>query len=191
MDLNNIANVVGIANGTITLLGHLPKVIDKVQCFITNSGFEIKANDAEIEHLEGYLNYKKSKEEIKRCKAILKKHNLPKSVGIMCKSDKDICFIPNKMIVNKNINNLNLKSSDGSSELTIGGGFFSFNMKINESGFIHQKIMNGTVINHKREIYLLRHPLGGYPNYFARLDLYINGMIIEFDDGFKVGVYYQ
>jgi len=191
MDLNNIANIVSITNGTISLLGQLPKYIDKIRNFIVNDRFELKADDMVIDHLEEYLNYKKSKEEIKRCKVILKKHNLPKKVGIMCKSENDICFMPNNMIVNKYLNNLYLKSNDGTAELAIGGGFFSFNMKTNESGFIHQKIMNGTIINYKGDFYLLRHPLGGYPNYFARLDLFINGIIIEFDDGSKVGVYYQ
>jgi hypothetical protein len=190
MDINDVASVVTIVNGTCTLLGYLPNAINKVRSFITKNGLEIKTSDEEIDHLNEYLNYKKSKEEMKRCKAILKKHNLHKDVGIMCKSEKDICFIPNNKIVDKNLNNLNLKSNDGLATLKIGGGFFSLNIEITESGFVHQRVMHGTVIKHKGEIYLLRHPLGGYPNYLAKLDLFINGMIIELDDGFQVGLYY-
>jgi hypothetical protein len=190
MNLEDFANVVGIANGMCSLLGYLPKAINKVIAF-TYSGFELKASDEEVEHLNEYVNYKKSKEERKSCKAILKKHNLPKSVGIMCRSGKDICFMPNKTIVDKTMNNLNLKSSDGLAKLTIGGGFFAFTFENNGSGKGHKNILNGTVIKHNSEIYLLRHPLGGYPNYLAKLDIFINGMIIELDDGFKVGVYYQ
>jgi hypothetical protein len=153
MDLNDFANLVGIANGMYTLLGRLPEAIDKVRSLTTNSGFEIKTNDETIDNLKGYLNYKKSKEEQKRCQAILKKHNLPKTVGIMGKSENDICFAPNKRIVDKTLNNLNLKSSDGNAELHIGGGFFALHIRIIESGRVHQRIMCGTVIKHKGEIY--------------------------------------
>jgi len=190
MNLEDVTNLVNLANGTVTLFGYLPKAIDKVRCFITSNGFEGKTSDEEIEYLKGYLNYKKSKEERKRCKAILKKHNLPKSVGIMCKSENDICFAPNKMIVNKNLNNLNLKSSDGLAELKIGGGTFAFTLQIVETGIVHQKVMYGTVINHTGDIYLLRHPLGGSPYYLARLDLFFNGMIVELDNGLRIGLYY-
>jgi len=151
---------------------------------------ETGVNVEKIDYLNEYLNYKKSKEEKKLCGAILKKHKLPKSVGIMCKSENDICFIPDKSIVDKNLNNLNLKSNDGVAELIIDGGSFALNIKTNESGIVHQRVMFGTLIKHKGEIYLLRHPLGGYPNYLAKLDLFINGMIVELDDGFKIGLYY-
>ena len=190
MNFDDYAKLVEVGNGICTLLGYLPKAIDKVRCFITNGRFELKTSNENIQCLNEYLNYKKSTEEKKRCKAILKKHNLPKSVGIMCKSEKDICFMPNKTIVDKSLNNLNLKSNDGAAELIIGGGFFVLNLKIIEASNVHQKVMCGTVINYKDEIFLLRHPLGGYPNYLAKLDLFINGMIAELDDGFKVGLYY-
>jgi hypothetical protein len=190
MNIDSFANLVDIANGICSLLGTLPKTFNTVRSFITKNGFEIKTSDKEFDHLEGYLDYKKSKDERKRCEAILKKHNLPKTVGIMCKSEKDICFMPNKAIVDKNMNNLHLKSTDSTAELIIGGGFFAFNIKNNASNIAHQNIMCGTVIKHKGEIYLLRHPLGGSPYYLAKLDLFINGMIIELDDGFKVGLYY-
>ncbi|MDR0473389.1 MAG: hypothetical protein LBH43_06935 [Treponema sp.] len=190
MKIDDIPILVGVASGTVTLWGCLPKAIDKVRRFITNSGFEIKTNDEEIDYLKGYLNYKKTKEGKKRCKTILKKHNLPNSVGIMCKSENDICFIPNKTIVYKDMNNLNLKSNDGAANPNIGGGYFALVIENIEAGSVHQRVMNGTVIKHKGEIYLLRHPLGGYPNYLAKLDLFINGMIIELDDGFKVGLKY-
>jgi hypothetical protein len=191
MNINDISTWIDIANGACTILGYLPKAAEKIRTFITNNGSEIKTSDEEIVRLNEYLkNNMKDKEENKRCKAILKKHNLPKSVGIICKSEKDVCFTPSKTIVDKTLNNLNLKSSDGRAKLAIGGGYFAFNIEIIESGFVHQKIMYGTVIKNKGEIYLLRHPLGGYPNYLAKVDLFINGMIIEFDDGFKVGLYY-
>ena len=190
MNLNDCANLIEIANGICTLFNYLPKAIDKMRRVITKSGFEIKTTDEKIGYLNGYLDYKKSKEEKKRCEAIIKKHNLPKSVGIMCKSENDICFIPDKAIVDKNLNNLKLKSDDEGAELFIGGGSFALKINTNESGIVHQRVMYGTVIKHKGEIYLLRHPLGGYPNYLAKLDLFINGMIIELDDGFKMGLYY-
>ncbi|GMO36025.1 MAG: hypothetical protein Ta2B_16120 [Termitinemataceae bacterium] len=191
MNFDDYLKWIGIANGTCTLLGYLPKAIGKIKHFIINSGFEIKTSEGEMDRLKGYLdNNKKSKEEKKRCKAILKKHNLPKNVGIMCKSEKDVCFTPQKKIVDKTLNNLNLRSDDGRAKLAIGGGSFAFNIEIIESGFVHQRVMYGTVIKHKGEIYLLRHPLGGYPNYLAKVDLFINGMIIEFDDSFRVGLYY-
>ena len=190
MRLDDLANIADIVSGTVAFFGYLPKVINKVQCFIIKGGFRLKASDEEIEHLKGYLDYKKSKDEKKRCRAILKKHNLPKSVGIMCRSENDICFIPNKTIVDKSLNNLNLKSSDSTAELIIGGGFFALTIKNSESGKVHQNVMCGTVIRHEGEIYLLRHPLGGTPYYLSRLDLFINGMIIELNDGSKIGVYY-
>jgi len=194
MDISIIADLFTIANGMGKFLGYLPKVIGKIQRFKTKSGSEIKASDETIGDLNEYLNSKKrqiiSQEERKLCKAILKKHNLPKNVGIMCKSKNDICFMPNKAIVNKNLNNLSLKSSDETANLFIGGGFFVFYIKTIVSGIVHEKVMNGTVIEHKGEIYLLRHPLGGSPYYLAKLDLFINGMIIELDDGFKIGLYY-
>jgi hypothetical protein len=189
--LDDIANWIDIADGTCTLLGYLSRSFNKIRHSVTKNGFEIKTNTGEINRLDEYLkSNKKSKEEMKRCKAILKKYNFPKSVGIICKSDEDICFTPNKAIVDKTLNNLNLKSDDGRAKLAIGGGYFALNIEDVDSGFVHQKVMYGTVIKHKGEIYLLRHPLGGYPNYLAKLDLFINGMIIELDDGFKVGFYY-
>lgn len=191
MNLDDYTNWISIANGMCSLLGFLPKAIDKVRSSIENNGFEVKTNDEEIARLKGYLDYKKSKDERKRCKAILKKHNLPKSVGIMCKSENDICFIPNKAIIDRNMNNLHLKSSNGDTELNIGGGFFALNNKSVDLNIVHQKVMFGTVIKYKGEIYLLRHPLGGNSYYLARLDLFINGMIIELNDGSKVGLYYQ
>ena len=186
MDLDSLSNWIGIVDGTCNILGHLPKIIDKFQETINNNCSGVKS----INNLGGYLNHKKNKEEKKLCNIILKKHNLPKSVGIMCKAKNDIYFIPNKTIIEKTFNNLYLKSNDGAAKLFIGGGFFAFNIELNESGFIHKKAMYGTVIKYKGEIYLLRHPLGGYPNYLARLELFINGMIIEFDDGLKIGLYY-
>jgi len=190
-----IADLVSIvANGMAILLNYLPKGIEKVQRIKTKSGSEIKASDETVGYLNDYLNNKKkqktSQEERKHCKAILKKHNLPESVGIMRESENVICFMPNKTIVNKNLNNLSLKSSDETAKLFIGGGFFAFYIKTNVSGIVHEKVMNGTVIEHKGEIYLLRHLLGGSPYYLAKLDLFINGMIIELDDGSKVGLYY-
>jgi len=190
MNFDDFAKWITILNEMCSFIGFLPKTIDKIRSITTKNGFEIKASGEEIDHLKGYLNYKKSKDERKRCKAILKKHNLPKSVGIMCKSENDICFMPNKMIIDKNLNNLHLKSSDGTAELIIGGGCFVLNIKNNELGIVHQKVMCGTVIKHKSEIYLLRHPLGGTPYYFAKLDLFINGIIIELNDGSKIGLYY-
>ena len=172
------------------LLGFLPNVINKVRITFFKNGFEIKANDDVIEHLKGYLNYKKSKDEMKRCKAILKKHNLPISVGIMCKTENDICFTPNKSIIDKSMNNLCLKSNDGTDKLVIGGGFFALNIESNVSNPVLQKVMCGTIIKHKDEIYLLRHPLGGNAFYLARLDLFINGIILEFNDSTKIGLYY-
>jgi hypothetical protein len=191
MILDDLTNWIGLANTVCTLLGYLPKAIDKVRSININRGVEIKAkDDDDIKHLKEYLNFKTNKDEKKRCKSILKKHNLPKTVGVICKSEKDICFMPKKTIVDKSLNNLNLKSLDCATELIIGGGYFTFKNKINESGTVHQRVMNGTVIKYEGEIYLLRHPLGGYPNYLAKLDLFINGMTLEFDDGFKVGLYY-
>jgi len=190
MVLDNWANWVSIFSGAVTVFGCLPKSIDNLQSFITKGGFEIKAFNEEIEHLKGYQNYKKSKDEKKRCKAILKKHNLPKSVGVMCKTDNDICFSPSKAIIDKNMNNLHLKSSDKNAELIIGGGCFAFYIKNIVLGIVHQNIMCGTVIRLKDEIYLLRHPLGGTPYYLAKLDLFINGVIIELNDDSKVGLYY-
>jgi hypothetical protein len=190
MNLSDIADWISIASGTVNFFNFLPENIDKVRRFIKKNRFELKTSNENILCLNEYLNYKKSSEEKKRCKAILKKHNLPKSVGIMCKSEKDICFMPNKTIVDKSLNHLILKSNDGAAELIIGGGSFALNIKNIESGIAHQRVMCGTVIKHKDEIYLLRHPLGGYPNYLAKLDLFINGMIVELDDGFKIGLYY-
>jgi len=191
MNLEDIERLVNIANGMGTLLlEHLPKAIEQIRCVTANNGFEIRADDEIIDHLKDYLNYKKTKEEKRRCKAILKKYNLPKSVGIMCKSENDICFAPNKAIVNQNLNNLNLRSNDGTVRLYIGGGTFAFNMEIVEGGIVHHKVMYGTIINYKSKIYLLRHPLGGSPYYLARLNLFINGIIVELDDGLKIGLYY-
>lgn len=190
MELDDVANLIGIANGTFAFLGYLPKAIETVRCFVAKNGFTIKTSEAEIGRLKGYLKYKKSKEEKRRCKAILKKHNLPKSVGIMCKSEKDICFIPNKRLVDKTMNNLNLTSSDELASLNIGGGFFALNIRNCESGKVHANPMYGTVIKYKGEIYLLRHPSGGFPHYLARLDLFIQGMIVELDDGSRIGLYY-
>ena len=192
MNLEDYSNLVDIANGTINLLGHLPKVIDTIKSFRTNNGFEFKTSEEEdMNRLKEYLKHnKKDKEENKRCTAILKKYNLPKSVGIRCKSEKDVCFTPNKAIVDKTLNNLHLKSSDGRADLTIGGGFFALKIEIPKPKVVHPEVMYGTVVRHKGEIYLLRHPLGGFPNYLAKLDLFINGMIIELDDGDKIGVYY-
>ncbi|MDR0382906.1 MAG: hypothetical protein LBH50_02855 [Spirochaetaceae bacterium] len=125
MNLDDLANWIGMANRACTLLGYLPKAVDKIQDFVTKNGFEIKTNAEEINRLNEYLkSNKKSKDEMKRCKAILKRYNFPKNVGIICKSDEDICFTPNKAIVDKTLNNLNLKSDDGRSKLAIGGVFF-------------------------------------------------------------------
>jgi len=190
MTINDLADLVNITSGTFAILGYLPKIINKLQSYTSKNGFEMKAGDEEIDHLKGYLDYKKSKDERKRCKAILKKHNLPKSVGVMCKTENDICFSPNKAIIDKNMNNLHLKSSDNNAELFIGAGCFALCIKDIVMGIVHQKIMCGTVIRLKDEIYLLRHPLGGTPYYLARLDLFINGVIIELNDGSKVGLYY-
>jgi len=190
MDLNQYADMLRVTNGVLNLLIYLPRAINSVQRIITKRGFEIITSDDKFDHLKEYLNYKNSKDERKRCKVILKKHKLPKSVGIRCKSENDICFIPNKTIINKNLNNLKLKANDENVELNIGGGCFELNINTNELGIVHQKIMCGTVIKHKNEIYLLRHPLGGNSYYLARVDLFINGMIIELDDGSKVGLYY-
>lgn len=110
-------------NVGIFIFGHLPDIIYAVRRFTTKDGFEFKGVNEEIDHLKGYLNYKKSTEEKKRCKVLLKKHNLPKSVGIMCKSENDICFAPEKTIVYKDLNNLHLKSTDETAQLHIGGGF--------------------------------------------------------------------
>jgi hypothetical protein len=191
MNLDDFLKLLDVVNGTYTFLGYLPKVIDKIQSFITKNGFEMKTNNEEISRMNKYLkDNKKTRENNKRCNAILKKYNLPKSVGIRYTSDKDVCFTPQKTIVDKTLNNLSLKSSDGSANLIIGGGYFALNIRNTELGIVHQKVMFGTVIKHKGEIYLLRHPLGGYPNYLARVDFFINGIIIEIDDGFKVGLYY-
>jgi len=190
MILNDFANLITIVNGMFNLLGFLPNAINKVRSKIYKNGFEVKANDEVIDHLKEYLNYKKSKNEIKHCKAILKKHNLPNSVGIMCKTENDICFTPNKSIIEKSMNNLCLKSNDGTAKLVIGGGFFALNIESNVSNIVHQKVMCGSVIKHKSEIYLLRHPLGGNSFYLAKLDLFINGVIIEFNDESKIGLYY-
>jgi len=190
MDFTELASIIYLAKEMGNILIFLPDVIEKIQRIKIKGGFELKTNNEKIDNLKEYINSKKSKEERKRCKAILKKHNLPKSVGIMCKSENDICFIPNKAIVNKNLNNLSLKSNDGTVKLFIGGGSFAFSNQTNNAGFIHINVMYGTVIEHKSEIFLLRHPLGGYPNYLAKLDLFINGMIVELDDGNKVGIYY-
>jgi hypothetical protein len=192
MNLDDLANITNITNGVCTLLSYLPKAIPMVRTITARYGIEIKARDSATEYLSPYLNCKQSKEEKKRCKAILQKHNLPKTVGIMCKSENDICFAPNKMIVDTSLNNLNLASNDGFAKLVISGGFFALTIETIESRFVHPKIiMYGTVIKHKGEIYLLRHPLGGFPNYLAKIDLFINGMIVTLDDGIEVGVYYR
>jgi len=172
MVIADIASFVTIANGVCTVLGYLSNVTNKAQQNNKKCKPRIKTN----------------KDEKKRCKAILKKHNLPKSVGIMCKSQNDICFMPDKAIVNKNLNNLNLKSSGGSANLFIGGGYFA--LCIQKTNAAQNIIMNGTVIEYKGEIYLLRHQDGGNPNYLAKLELFMNGMIVELDDGFKVGLFY-
>ena len=125
---------------------------DTVKNFTTKGGFEIKLTCEEISHLKGYLNYRKSKEEKARCRLILKKFNLPKNVGLMCKSENDICFIPDNTIIEKSMNNLHLKSDDGTVQLIIGGCCFVLNIILNESGFSHQKVMTGTVIKHKKNI---------------------------------------
>ena len=190
MNLGDFANWVTIVNGVCTFFGYLPNAINKVRYITTKNGFEIKICADKNDRLNTYLNHKKGKDENKRCKEILKKHNLPKSVCVICKSEKDICFMPHKTIVDKTLNNLNLKSNDGTAELKIGGGYFALNIENTESGFVQKKIMFGTVIKHKGEIYLLRHPLGGYPHYLARIELFINGMIIELDDNTKIGLYY-
>ena len=78
MNLDDCSNLVDIANGTINLLGHLPKVIDTIKSFRTNNGFEFKTSEEEdMNRLKEYLKHnKKDKEENKRCTAILKKYNL-------------------------------------------------------------------------------------------------------------------
>jgi hypothetical protein len=186
MNLNDWANWISIGSDTCTLFGFLPEAINTVQRLITKSGLEIKTSDKGIDALKEFLPCPKTRDEQKRCQAILKKHKLPKSVGIMSKSEKDIYFVPTKRIVDKTLNNLHLHSSDKTDELYIGGGYFALCVKVHS----HKKFMYGTVIKHKGEIYLLRHPLGGCPYYLAKLDLFINGMIVELDDGNKVGLYY-
>jgi len=190
MDIGNLTNTVSTVNEIVAIFGTLLKTINVVKKFTAKGGLEFKGADEGIDHLKDYLNYKKSRNEKKRCRVLLKNHNLPKSVGIMCKTENDICFVPNKSIVYKDLNNLHLKSNDGTAQLHIGGGFFTLNITENVSGIVHQKIMNGIVIKHQGDIYLLRHPLGGFPFYLAKLELFINGVIIELNDGSKIGLYY-
>ena len=190
MNLDALANLFSIANGMCTLLSYLPKAINQVKNVKIKNRLEIKVSYEKITYLNEYLDRKKNKEEKKRCSEILKIHNLPKTVGVMCKSENDIYFLPSNTILDKSLNNLTLKSTDEKAALIIGGGFFAFTLDIYESNILHQKMMYGSVVKINGEIYLLRHPLGGYPYYFAKLDLFINGIIAEFNDGFKIGLYY-
>jgi hypothetical protein len=194
MDFEDLPVIIDVAAKSCTILNYLPKPFCEIKRLITKIGFEFKTDKKEnFDFINNLENRKKSNEEIRRCKEILKKYNLPKSVGIRCKSEKSVYFTPYKTIVDKTMNNLHLKSSDGYATLSIGGGSFVLNIYHHDYGssIMHQKIMNGTVIKHKTEIYLLRHPLGGYPYYLARLELFINGMILEFNDDSKIGLYYS